>query len=148
MLDVAPPLAHRPRSVVNAARSMIALAAASAVTLAVLLVRMDAVRAKLRDATPRPSDGAVSVSMTVTIIGYLAPLVLLPLLTRHVTQGRNWARLATWAVAGIGVVAAVVFLGRPQLGALRVLEIVRLVLDVAVVALLVVPPSSRWFRSR
>ncbi|SHH54503.1 hypothetical protein SAMN05443575_4044 [Jatrophihabitans endophyticus] len=148
MMETAAPAAPvvRPHAVVTAARLMIATAAVSAISLVVFLVRLDDVRRRLRDATPPPSDASVTTAMTVTALGYVAVLVLFPVLTRHVTQGRNWARLATWGLAGLGVVLTLSTMTRPQLGLARLLEIVGLVLDAAVIALLVLPASSRWFR--
>ena len=85
--------------------------------------------------------------MTVTIAGYAAFLLLFPLLTRHVTQRRNWARVATWGLAGLNAVAMLAALGRPQLGLAQLLDGVAMLLDAAIVALLVAPTSSTWFRT-
>ncbi|MEO9140248.1 MAG: hypothetical protein ABI345_14430 [Jatrophihabitans sp.] len=150
MLDQAPlrtvALPPRPHSVTTAARLMIVAATVSGVYLIVTLVDLDGVRHRLRDATPRPSEASVTASLTVSLGYYLAVLVLFPLFTRHVTQARNWARLATWALGGIGVAITLSTLGRDESGVSRVLSLVALVLDVAIVALLVAPTSSRYFR--
>lgn len=139
-----PPL--RPHAVTSAARLMIASAAVSGIYLILTLVDLDDVRHRLRDATPRPSESSVTASLRISLGYYLLALVLLPLFTRHVTQGRNWARLATWTLAGIGVATTLSTLGHDQSGLGRALSLAVLVMEIAIVVLLVAPTSSRYFR--
>lgn len=140
--------AYRPRAVVHAARLMIAVAAVNLIALLVLIVKIDDVRRLLRDATPPPSAASVDTAVRVTVIGYVAFLLLFPLLTRHVTQGRNWARVVTWLLAGVGIVTTLQRLGRHQPSPSRVLDVAAFLLCVAVVALLAARPSNLWFRAR
>lgn len=144
--DVVP--AYRPRAVVHAARLMIAIAAVNLVALVVLVLTIDEVRRLLRDATPPPSTASVDTAVRITVFGYVAFVVALPLLTRHVTRGRNWARIATWLLAAFGIVTTLQRLGRHQPSPSRALDVLAFVLDVAVVALLAARPVNRWYRPR
>ncbi|GAB2481830.1 hypothetical protein [Jatrophihabitans fulvus] len=149
MLDTAPQRAlGRPRAVVHAARLMVAAAAVSLVSLVVLLLELDEFRRLLRDVTPPPPEASVDTAVRVTVVGYVSFLLLFPLLARHVTQGRNWARLATWLLAGISLVTTFSRLGRHQPVPTRMLDVAGALLAVGIVVLLLARPSSRFFRPR
>lgn len=146
--DLAVDVAYRPRAVVHVARMMVAIAVVNLVALLLLFIKLDDVRRLLRDATPPPSPASVDTALWITAIGYVAFVVLFPLLTRHVTQGRGWARTATWVLAGVGIVTTLQRLGRHQPSPSRALDLAGFVLDLAIVVLLAARPTNRWFRPR
>lgn len=146
--DPAAHLAYRPRAVVHVARMMVAIAVVNLFALLLLFVKLDDVRRLLRDATPPPSPASVDTAVWITVIGYVAFVVLFPLLIRHVTQGRSWARTATWVLAGVGIVTTLQRLGRHQPSPSRALDLAAFVIDLVIVVLLAARPSNRWFRPR
>ena len=78
----------------------------------------------------------------------LTGLVLYALLTVQVSKGRNWARIVTWVVAGLGILGGLISFAQPEPGLSRVLGIIGLLLDIGIVVLLALAPSNQYFKPR
>ena len=139
-----------PAPVTNAVKLMYARAAVSLLSLLVLFTSTDTLRAQLNDAnaslTPAELDSAVSVAITVGVVFAVVFTALFVLLALQVRKGRSWARIVTWVLAGLSALLGVLSLLSPAPGLARVLGLVALALDVAIIVLLAAKPSSGYFR--
>ena len=122
-----------PSKVVLASRLMWLLWAAGALYLIIALV------SAIRMSLPGTS---VLASM------YALVIVLLALLIRAVTRGRNWARMTYAAIAGLGIVLiALGWVRNPAADPIRAAVSVFVVFSYVVVLRLLFHPSvSSWFR--
>ena len=139
-----------PGPVANAVKLMYARAAVSLLSLPVLFTSRDSLRAQLSEAdatiTPAELDSGVSVAITVGVgfaVVFSAVYVLLAL---QVRKGKSWARTVTWVLAGLSVLFGVASLLSPAPGLARVVGLVALALDVAIIVLLAAKASSGYFR--
>lgn len=141
-------LGARPQSVTNAVRLMFVQVVISAVSLIVLFATKDELRKQIRKDTPNASDATVNGALAVAaVIGFVF-LVLYALLATQVAKGKNWARIVTWVLAGIGILSGLVGLGQsaPALG--HALGVVALLVEIAIVVFLALASSNRYFRPR
>ena len=141
-----------PASVANAVKLMYARAAVSLLSVLALFTGRDALRAQLSDAdassTPEELDTAVSVAIAVGAVFAIVFTALYVLLALQVRKGKPWARTVTLVLAGLSVLLGVVSLLSPSPGLARVLGLVALALDIAIIVLLIGKASSGYFRHR
>ena len=115
-----PPTARDPRNapptVRNAVRLMFVLAALGVIGLIIVFADKDALRTAVAKANPSDDttqiDNAVNTAVTVGAVIGIVLIVLYVLLALQVRKGKNWARIVTWVLAGLGVLG-----GRHQPGA-------------------------------
>jgi hypothetical protein len=90
----------------------------------------------------------VNVTLSIALVVGVIFLVLYVLLTFQVRKGRNWARIVTWVLAGLGVLTLVgTAVGTEPAGA-RIFGVVGGLIDLAIIVLLARPESNQYFRSR
>jgi len=147
--DAPTPAAVDPAPVKTAVTLMFARAALTILGFLVGLTQQDALRTAVRKANPNVDvDAAVKTALTVTIVLGIIFVVLYILLALQVRKGRNWARIVTWVVAGLGVLGGLASLAGTGTAIGKVLAVVVLVLDIAIIALLARPAASAYFRAR
>ena len=139
-----------PAPVATAVKLMYARAAVSLISVLALFTGRDALRAQLSDADasipPAALDTAVSVAIAVSAVFAVVFAALYVLLALQVRKGKSWARTATLVLAGLSALLGVVSLLSPGPGLARVLGLVALALDIAIIVLLVGKASSAYFR--
>jgi hypothetical protein len=146
------PLGPAPSSVVNAVRLMFVAAALGVVSLIVALSTKNTIRTKIADKNPdfdsHKLDTAVNVTIGTIVVFGIIFIVLFVLLALQVRKGKNWARVVTWVITGLGIISALASLGQSVSAASRVVGLVSGLLDVAIVVLLMQKPSNAFFKPR
>jgi hypothetical protein len=135
-----------PGSVQNAVRLMFLRSAISVVALVVLVAKRDEYEKQYLTKTPTASNATIDAALTVGAVIGIVILVFYVFLAFKVRAGANWARIVTWVIAGLGILGALVSFGQPDLTISRVLGVIVAVIDVAVVVLLALGGSNRFFR--
>ncbi len=143
------PAAVDPAPVKTAVNLMFARAAFTILGFLVSLTQQDALRTAVHKASPNVDvDAAVTTALTVSIVLGVIFVVLYILLALQVRKGRNWARIVTWVVAGLAVLGGLASLAGTGTAIGKVLAVVVLVLDIAIIVLLARPAASVYFRAR
>ena len=146
------PKGPAPSTVVNAVRLMFASVVLGVIGLIVLFTTKDQLRKAIRDsdtdADPKQINDAVNIGLAIGAVIAIVLIVLYVLLALQVRKGKQWARVVTWILAGIGVLGAVSNLARPDTGLGRIVGVVQLVIYVGIIVLLVLKPSTDYFRKR
>ena len=139
-----------PSSVVNAVRLMFAAAVLGLVSLVVALSTKSTLRADIAkknpDYDPHKLDTAVNVAIGAGVVFGIIFIVLFILLALQVRRGKNWARIVTWVITGLGIISALASLGQTVAAASRVVGLVSGLLDIAIVVLLMQKPSNAFFK--
>jgi len=92
-------------------------------------------------------DTAVNGTIAALVAGALVFAVLYVLLALQVRKGKNWARIVTWVLAGIGVLSFLASMGNTTLsGASKAIGVVDGLIDIAIIVLLIM--SNDYFRRR
>ena len=149
-----PPPARDPRNapstVQNAVRLMFVLAALGLIALIVVFADKSALRKAIEDANPSYDtsqiDSAVNTAFAIGAVIGVILIVLYVLLALQVRKGKNWARIVTWVLSGLGALGAISNLAQPQAALTKVIAAVELVVYVVLIVLLAMKPSSDWFR--
>lgn len=140
-----------PPPVLNAVRLMFVSAALGVLGLIVLLATKDTLKEEIlkhnRDFSAHKLDDAVNLAVAVGIVVGLIFIVLYVLIALQVRNGKNWARIVTWILAGLGVLSALTSLTQPEPALSRALTLVGGVIDLAIIVLLAQRPSNQYFRS-
>jgi len=148
--DSAPvPRGPAPSSVVNAVRLMYLSAVLGIIGLVATFATKDALRDSIKESQPELTGSELDLAVNIAL-GFAVALgvvftVLWLVLASFVRKGRNWARIVTWIVAGIGVLSVVGIFGQPALNI--VLALVGVIIDIAIIVLLAIKPSSEYFSS-
>jgi hypothetical protein len=148
------PTAKDPRSapstVQNAVRLMFLLAALGLIGIIVVFAEKDALRTAIRDANSgydtTQIDNALNTAIAVGAVIGVILIVLYVLLALQVRKGKNWARIVTWVLAGLGVLGAFSNLAQPQAAITKVIAGIELVLYIVLIVLLAMKPSNEYFR--
>lgn len=135
-----------PPSVVNAVRLMLLRSAVSVVGAISLLATRDDLKRRYLRANPDATAADAEHQLAIAVASTGVILVFYVFLAVQVHKGAGWARVATWVIAGLGVVGAVLSLGEPDPPLSRALGVVVGLIDIAVVILLAAPQSGRYFR--
>jgi hypothetical protein len=134
----------------NAVRLMFVLAALGLIALIIVFANKNELRKAIADANPgydtTQLDNAVNVGITIGAVIGIVLIVLYVLLALQVRKGKNWARIVTWVLAGLGVLGSVTNLAQPQAALTKVVAGVELVLYVVLIVLLAMAPSNEYFR--
>jgi hypothetical protein len=147
------PLAQRvaPPPVLTAVRMMFVQAALGVLGLIVLFATKDTLKTEIakrnRDFDAQKLDDAVNAAVVIGIVVGIVITVLYILLALQVRKGKNWARIVTWVLAGLGIVSGFGSLAQPEPALSRVITLLGVVVDVAIVVFLAQRPSSAYFRS-
>ncbi|MFN2608476.1 MAG: hypothetical protein ABR511_11400 [Acidimicrobiales bacterium] len=150
---VAGPVARgpAPEPILNAMRLMLARAALGILSLIVLLATRDTLKSEIlkhnRTADPARLDSLLNTAVVVGVVFGILFTVLYVILALQVRNGRNWARVVTFVLAGLGIVGALASLGQPEPALSRLLSIVGGLIDVAIIVMLTRLPSREYFRT-
>jgi hypothetical protein len=146
------PVGPPPSSVIYAVQLMYVAAAAGLVSLIVALSTKSTLRADIAKKNPdfdsAKLNTAVNVASGAGVVFGIVFIVLFVLLALQVRKGKNWARVVTWVITGLGIVSALASLGQTVAPASRVISLVSGLLDVAIVVLLLQKPSNAFFKPR
>jgi hypothetical protein len=141
-----PQRGERPPSVTNAVRLMFLRVGIGIISLIVLFATKDDLKKQILDDNSSATDSTVNAALAVGAVVGIIFLLLYALLAVQVSKGRNWARIVTWVLAGLGILFTLVGLGTPAPATSRILSIIDLVIDVGIVVLLAQPTSNRYFK--
>lgn len=138
-----------PRPVQTAKMLMFLRAAIGLVSVITILAFRDDLREAIRKKNPdydaHKLDTAVNVGVSVGIVVGVIFLVLYVLLAIQVGRGKQWARIVTWILAALGVISAIANLAQTATGLSKTLAVIGGVIDVAIIILLAVKESNRYF---
>jgi len=141
-----------PQSVVLAVRLMFVAAVLGLVSLVVALSTKSTLRADIAKKNPdfdsAKLNTAVNVAIGAGVVFGIIFIVLFILLALQVRKGKNWARVVTWVITGLGIISALASLGQTVAAASRVVGLVSGLLDIAIVVLLLQKPSNAFFKPR
>ncbi|PZS22715.1 MAG: hypothetical protein DLM54_02520 [Acidimicrobiales bacterium] len=139
-----------PGSVATAVRLMLIRAALGVVSIIVVLATKDTLKAVIRAHNHTVGaanlDGLVNTAVTVGLVIGIIFIVLYVVLALQVRQAKNWARITTWVIAGLGVLSALGSLAQPEPAISRLVALISGILDIAIIVLLAQRPSNRYFR--
>jgi hypothetical protein len=139
------PQGPRPQQVSTAVRLMYLRAAIGVVSLIVLFATQDDLKRRIRENSPTLDNSAVSTALTIGAVFGVVLLVLYVLLAMQVAKGRNWARIVTWVIGGLAILAFLGGLASAATPFYRVLGVLTVLIDITVVALLALGPSNAYF---
>jgi hypothetical protein len=146
------PVGPAPSSVMYAVRLMFVAAAFGALSLIVALSTKSTLRANIAKKNPdfdsAKLNTAVNVAIGAGVVFGIVFVVLFVLLALQVRKGKNWARVVTWVITGLGIVSALASLGQTVAAASRVVGLISALLDIAIVVLLLQKPSNAFFKPR
>jgi hypothetical protein len=141
-----PERGERPAPVTMAVRLLYLSVFIGLIGLIVLFATRDDLKKQILKDTPNASDSTVNAALTVGAVIAIVFLVLYALLAWQVSKGKNWARITTWVLAGLGILSGLVGFARPEPTGSRILGIVGVVIDIAVIVLLAQSASNRYFK--
>jgi hypothetical protein len=141
-----------PAPVTNAVRLMFVQAGLSVLGFIALLATKDSLRTEIRKHNTGYSqqklDDVVNAAVTIGIVIGLIFTVLYILLALQVGKGKNWARIVTWVLASLGVISGLASLAQPEPALSRILSIIGLIIDIAIIVMLAQRQSNEYFRRR
>jgi hypothetical protein len=109
-------------------------------------------RSAIRDANPGASEHRINTLYNTAMAAGIAVaaifIVLYVLLALQVRKGKNWARIVTWIVAGLGVIDAFGSLAQTTTSASQTITIIVGVIDVAIIVMLSQRQSNYYFTKR
>jgi hypothetical protein len=108
----------------------------------------DSIRNNDPSLTQNQIDSAFAVAIGVTIFFGLIFAALYVLLAIQVRKGKNWARIVTWVLAGLGVIGGLFGLLGDGTGLEKGLGVIILLVDAAIIVLLAMKPANEYFASR
>lgn len=146
------PTGPAPATVIRATLLMFLQAALGLVGLIFSFADADGLKDSIRDSdsslTPDQVDSAYTLSLAVAVVIGLIFAAAYVLLAIQVRKGKNWARITTLVIAGISILFGLLGLAASAPALSRVLGIVGLLINIAIVVLLVLKPSSEFFKRR
>lgn len=139
-----------PPPVANAVRLMFVRAGLGVISLIVLLATKDTLKSEIlkKNSTYDTTklDDVVNAAITIGIVIGLIFILLYVLLALQVRKGKNWARIVTWVLAGLGVLSALASLAQPQPAFSRIVGLITAVIDLAIIVFLAQRPSGQYFK--
>jgi len=144
------PVGPAPMPVARAVQLMFIGAALSIIGLIVTVANKDAIRDQALEGNPRPEDVDTIVNATLAfsiVLGLIFTALWIGL-ALMVRRGKNWARIVTWVLAGLGVLFTLPSLFNPLNALSLTLSIIGGLLDVAIIVLLAMRQSNEFFKPR
>lgn len=146
------PAGPPPPSVVTAVRLMFVRAGVALIGAIITFAMKNDLRSAIKDANPNASAHRINTlynsAIAVGIIVAAIFIVLYLLLALQVRKGKNWARIVTWIVAGLGVIDAFGSLAQTTTSATQTITIIVGVIDVAIIVMLSQRASNFYFNKR
>ena len=144
------PVGPAPTSVVTAVRLMFVGAALTLLGFIVTISTKSTIRANIAKKNPdfdaQKLNTAVNATIGIIAVFGIIIVVLFILLALQVRKGKNWARIVTWVICGLGIISALASLGQTVAAASRVVSLIGGLLDIAIVLLLLQKPSNEFFK--
>lgn len=141
-----------PPTVVRAVQLMFVRVAVGVLSALIAFASGDAIKDSIRESntslTADEVDAAYALGVGVAVFFGLVFAVLYILLAIQVRKGKNWARIVTWVLAGLGVLSGLVGLLGSGTGLEKLVSVVLLLIDAAIIVFLALKPSSDYFASR
>jgi hypothetical protein len=137
---------ERPAPVTMAVRLLYLNVVIGLIGVITLFALKDDLKKQILKKTPNASNSTVNAAVAVAAVVAIILLLLFALLAWQVGKGKNWARITTWVFAGLGVISGLASFAQPEATVNRILGIVGLVIDIAVIVLLARPQSNEYFR--
>lgn len=141
-----------PKEVMRAVQLMFARVALGVLSTILAFASADAIKDSIRENDPNLSasevDSAFAVAIGITIFFGLVFAALYVLLAIQVRKGKNWARIVTWVLAGLGVLGGLLALLGTGTGLEKGLGVIVLLVDLAIIVLLAMKPASEYFAAR
>lgn len=146
----APSSGAAPQPVENAFRLMIARAVLGVIGILLVFAQKDEIRkAVIKSNTtvsPQRIDELVNAAVGVAVVLGLIFTVLYVLLAVQVRNGKSWARIVTYVLAGLGILGGLAgFASSTATGAAKLIGAVTLVINVVIVVMLSKAESTAWF---
>jgi|tagenome__1003787_1003787.scaffolds.fasta_scaffold20963840_4 hypothetical protein len=139
-----------PSSVRNAVTLMYVRAALGVVGIIVVLATKDTLKKDLLKKNPTADaaklDSLFNTAITAGIVGAVVFLVLYVLLAMQVAKGKQWARIVTLILAGLGVLSMLVSFASTVPTLSHVVSIIAGLIDLAIFVLLLTGGSGAYFR--
>ncbi len=145
--DLTSPAVPPPPTVTRAVQVMFASAALGIVAVIVGFATKDSMREQILENDPdiEDIDTVVNVALAFSAVVGILFTALWILLAVMVRKGKNWARITTWVVAGLGLIFSLVALLDPPTALGAILTAITALLDIAVIVLLALRPSNEFF---
>lgn len=139
-----------PPPVANAVKLMMLRSALSLLGLLALFGTRGSLKEEILKADPTLNSNKLDTALTVAIsVGIVVALVftaLYVLLALQVRKGKSWARIVTLVLALLAVLSELSSLTQPATGLIRLLGVVELAIDIAIIVLLMLRPAAEYFR--
>jgi hypothetical protein len=139
-----------PRSVVYATWLLFLRAGLGALAIVVVLASRTTFKRQLVHHDPTFSaariDSLVTAATVIVLVAATLGMVLSVVLAFGVRKGQDWARIVTYVVAGLGIVAGVASITQTAPMSSHIVSLVAALLDVVLVTLLAQPQNNRYFR--
>lgn len=138
-----------PQEVIRATQLMFVRVAIGLISAIITFASGDAIKTSIRDRDPSLStdqiDSAYRVGVAVAVVFGLIFAVLYILLAIQVRKGKNWARIVTWVLAGLGVLSGLLGLFGTGTGLEKAIAVLLLLVDAAIIVLLTRKPANEYF---
>jgi hypothetical protein len=149
----APPApTQTPPGVVLAVRLMFVRAALSLISVIAVIALKGTLKDDIRKKNPEwdadKLNTALNVAIAFAVVFAVVFVVLYLLLAMQVGKGKNWARIVTWVIAGIGVAGLLSSLAQTAPPLSHILSIVSGLIDIAIIVLLIRANGTGFFRKR
>lgn len=139
-----------PPPVDTAVKLMFARAGFSLLSLLVLWGTKGSLKDQIRKANPSYDlsklDSTATAAITVGIVVGLIFIGLYIALALQVRKGKRWARTVTLVLAALSVLSGLLTLAQPTIVVSRLLELLAVAFDIAIIFLLTRRPSADYFR--
>jgi hypothetical protein len=143
------PTMSAPMEVVRASQLMFLRVAVGIISAIVAFASSDAIKDSIRNNDPTLSEdqvnSAYNVGVGVAVVFGLIFAVLYVLLAIQVRKGKNWARIVTWVLAGLGVLSGLLSLFGNGTGLEKAVDVLLLLIDIGIIVLLSRKPSNEYF---
>lgn len=141
-----------PREVIWATYLMFAQVALAVISAILNLADSEGFKDAIREAqpnlTPDEVDSAYNVGVVFTVVIGIVFAALYLLLALQVRKGKNWARIVTFVIAGLGLLFGLLGLAADAPALSRFLGLIGLLLDAAIIVLLLLKPSNDYFAAQ
>ena len=138
-----------PKEVIQATQLMFIRVAIGLISAIITFASGDAIKTSIRDRDPSLStdqiNSAYAVGVVVAVVFGVIFAALYILLAIQVRKGKNWARIVTWVLAGLGVLSGLLGLFGTGTGLEKIIAVLLLLVDAAIIVLLTRKPANEYF---
>ena len=143
------PTMPAPKEVIRATQLMIASVVIGVLGAIITFASGDAIKDSIRQGDPTLTqdqvNSAYSLIVGTAVVFGLVFAVLYLLLAWQVRKGKNWARIVTWVLAGLGVLGGLLGLFGDGTGLEKALNVVQLLIAIGIIVLLTRRPANEYF---